>query len=67
MRDKQLALELLLEKQKDYLLTYTDISFKIGYSIPQLKRLYKELKEKDMEALLHHANEGRKPANKASL
>lgn len=66
MKDKQLALKLLREKQHDIILTYADISHKTGYSVIQLKRLYKELLEKDMETLLIHGNTNKKPVNKAS-
>ena len=66
MKDKRLALELLNEKRHDILLRYEDISLKTGYSVIQLKRLYKELLEKDMEDLLIHGNTNKKPVNKAS-
>ena len=63
MKDKRLALELLKEKRHDILLRYEDISLKTGYSVIQLKRLYKELLEKDMEDLLIHGNTNKKSVN----
>lgn len=66
MKNKELALQLLIEKRKDINLTLDDISKKSGYSKRQLMRLSKELdKCEDMEALLLHANTGKEPANKA--
>lgn len=66
MKNKELALQLLIEKRTDINLTLDDISKKSGYSKRQLMRLSKELdKCEDMEALLLHANTGKEPANKA--
>lgn len=66
-RNKKYAIQLLIEKLSDPLLTYADIAEKTNYSIPQLKRLYKQVKEaENVSSLLVHKNKGRTPINKAS-
>ena len=66
MKNKLLALKLLKQKIHDPSLTFPLISEKTGYSKRQLIRLSHSLDESsDMEALCHHANEGKEPVNKA--
>ncbi|MDY6063108.1 MAG: hypothetical protein SPI53_04910 [Erysipelotrichaceae bacterium] len=67
-KNKELALSLIFDKiRKDKQITYLDIQQLTGYSKRQLIRLSKKLiNEKDMDDILHHANEGRIPVNKAS-
>ena len=66
MKNKLLALKLLKQKIHDPSLTFPLISEKTGYSKRQLIRLSHSLDESsDMEALYHHANEGKEPVNKA--
>lgn len=67
-KSKELALSLLSDKLRESKqITYLDIQQLTGYSKRQLIRLSKELiNEKDMEDILHHANEGRIPVNKAT-
>ena len=64
MKNKLLALKLLKQKIHDPSLTFPLISEKTGYSKRQLIRLSHFLDESsDMEALYHHANEGKEPVN----
>lgn len=58
-KSKELALSLLSDKLRESKqITYLDIQQLTGYSKRQLIRLSKELiNEKDMEDILHHANE----------
>mgnify|MGYP000041862358 FL=1 len=66
MKNKLLALKLLKQKIHDPSLTFSLISEKTGYSKRQLIRLSHSLDGlTDMEALCHHANEGKEPVNKA--
>lgn len=66
MKDKELALKLLIEKRTDSNLTLAEICKRTGYEKRQLIRLSKKLEEsEDMEALLQHANKGKEPVNKA--
>ena len=66
MKNKLLALKLLKQKIHDPSLTFSLISEKTGYSKRQLIRLSHSLDGlTDMEALCHHANEGKEPFNKA--
>lgn len=67
-KNKELALSLIFDKiREDKQITYLDIQQLTGYSKRQLIRLSKKLiNEKDMDDILHHANEGRIPVNKAS-
>lgn len=66
MKDKQLALKLLVLKREDKTITLEEIAKRTGYSKRHLIRISKDLnEEKDMEVLLQHANTGREPYNKA--
>ena len=65
-KEKELALQLLLQKQTDISLTYETIERLTGYSKRQLIRLSGDLKEKDMESILKHGNTGKKPITTAS-
>lgn len=65
-KDKELALQLLLDREKNLKITYDDITRQTGYSRKQLGRLAKELKEKDIESILTHGNVGKKPTTTAS-
>lgn len=60
------ALNLLIQKQTDGHITYSQIEEKTGYSKRQLIRLADVLKEKDMQSILTHGNTGRKPVTTAS-
>ena len=66
MKDKAKALQLLIEREKNPMITYEQISIETGYERKQLSRLAKELKQKDMESILTHGNTGRKPVTTAS-
>lgn len=66
MKDKAKALQLLIEREKNPMITYEQISKETGYERKQLSRLAKELKQKDMESVLTHGNAGRKPVTTAS-
>lgn len=67
MNEKKLkALQLLMEKQTDPMIRYSDITEQTGYSKRQLIRLSAELQKKDTDAVLSHGNENRIPANKAA-
>ncbi len=67
MNEKKLkALQLLMEKQTDPMIRYSDITEQTGYSKRQLIRLSSELQKKDTDAVLSHGNENRIPANKAA-
>ena len=66
MKDKEKALQMLLERQCNPMITYEMISEKTGYGRKQLGRLATELKEKDITSILTHGNTGRKPVTTAS-
>jgi len=66
MKDKVKALQMLLDRQRNPMITYEMISEKTGYGRKQLGRLAAELKEKDMSSILTHGNTGRKPVTTAS-
>ena len=66
MKDKEKALQMLLERQCNPMITYEMISEKTGYGRKQLDRLATELKEKDITSILTHGNTGRKPVTTAS-
>ena len=66
MKDKVKALQMLLDRQRNPMITYEMISEKTGYGRKQLGRLATELKEKDMSSILTHGNTGRKPVTTAS-
>lgn len=66
MKDKEKALRMLIEREKNPMITYEHISKETGYERKQLSRLAKELKQKDMESILTHGNTGRKPVTTAS-
>lgn len=62
-RNKSELLRMLQKKNsKEITMTYEQISKQFGYSIIQVKRLSKELKEKDIESILVHGNTGKLPA-----
>lgn len=63
---KEEVLLLLKEKETDSSITYLDLERRTGYSSRQLKRLSKELKEKDIESVATHGNTGKKPVTTAS-
>lgn len=65
MKDKDLALQLLLKKQTNSTISFTVIRNQTGYSKRHLIRMAHSLEiEKDMDALLQHANKGKEPHNK---
>ena len=66
MKDKVKALQMMLDRQRNPMITYEMISEKTGYGRKQLGRLATELKEKDMSSILTHGNTGRKPVTTAS-
>ena len=66
MKNKEKALQMLLERQSNPMITYEMISVETGYGRKQLGRLSAELKQKDMISILTHGNTGRKPATTAS-
>ena len=45
MKDKAKALQLLIEREKNPMITYEQISIETGYERKQLSRLAKELKQ----------------------
>ena len=66
MKDKNTALKMLQDKLIDPGITYEQISRESGYEKRQLIRLFKQLKEKDMDSILIHGNTGHKPVTTAS-
>lgn len=67
VKNKNLAIRLLIDKQTNALITYESISSRTGYSKRQLIRMYSTIqKEKDLSSLYLHGNVGKEPVNKAS-
>ena len=65
-RDKRKALNLLKKKiNGEIKITYQEIADKSNYSIPQIKRLSKEIEKKDTDDLLVHELTGRNSNNSA--
>lgn len=65
-KDKQKALELLKQKKNgERKITYQEISYKSNYSLPQIKRLSKEIEKRDIETLLVHGLTGKGSNNSA--
>lgn len=67
VKNKRLAIQLLIDKQSNALITYESISSRTGYSKRQLIRMYSTIQnEKDLSSLYLHGNVGKEPVNKAS-
>lgn len=66
MKNKEKALQMLLEREQNPMITFQMISDETGYERKQLSRLAAELKQKDMNSILTHGNTGRKPVTTAS-
>ena len=65
-RDKRKALNLLKQKiNGEIKITYQEITDKSNYSLPQIKRLSKEIEKKDTDDLLVHGLTGRNSNNSA--
>jgi len=65
-KDKQKSLELLKQKiNGEIIITYQEIANKSNYSLPQIKRLSKEIEKKDIEDLLVHGLTGKNSNNSA--
>ena len=65
-KDKQKALELIKQKiNGEIKITYQEIANKSNYSLPQIKRLSKEIEKKDIDDLLIHGLTGRGSNNSA--
>ena len=66
-KDKQKALNLLKQRiNGEIKITYQEIADKSNYSLPQIKRLAKEIEKKDIDDLLIHGLTGRNSNNWAS-
>ena len=66
-KDKQKALNLLKQRiNGEIKITYQEIADKSNYSLPQIKRLAKEIEKKDIDDLLIHGLTGRNSNNSAS-
>ena len=67
MKNKKYALQLLKEKiNGERIITYVSISELSGYSEKQIRRLSKEIENKDIDSLITHASKGKNPNNAAS-
>lgn len=67
MKNKKYALQLLKEKiNGERIITYVSISELSGYSEKQIRRLSKEIENKDIDSLITHASKGKTPNNAAS-
>ena len=65
-KDKQKALNLLKQRTNGEIkITYQEIADKSNYSLPQIKRLAKEIKKKDIDDLPIHGLTGRNSNNSA--
>lgn len=65
-KDKQKALELIKQKiNGEIKITYQEIANKSNYSLPQIKRLSKEIEKKDIDDLIVHGLTGRSSNNSA--
>ena len=63
-KNKQKALELLKQKVNGEIkITYHQIANISNYSLPQIKRLSKEIEKKDIEDLLIHGLTGKNSNN----
>ena len=63
-KNKQKALELLKQKVNGEIkITYQQIANISNYSLPQIKRLSKEIEKKDIEDLLIHGLTGKNSNN----
>lgn len=65
-RDKRKVLNLLKQKiNGEIKITYQEIADKSNYSLPQIKKLSKEIEKKDTDDLLVHGLTGRNSNNSA--
>ena len=67
MKNKKYALQLLKQKVNgEIIISYVGIAELTGYSEKQIRRLSKEIENKDIESLAIHASTGKTPNNAAS-
>ena len=67
MKNKKYALELLKEKiNGERIMSYVQIAELTGYSEKQIRRLSKEIENKDIESMLVNSNTGKPSNNSAS-